>query len=173
MTAIYRFVLAGALTLLACSAVQAQSDRPPAGSMPAATDSLTKIYTYVQYMPLYKGKEGTKLLTKDLQREFQAACVAAGCAVPQFPVVVDLVVGPSGVIQDVISVNNLPLVTAEELAAGKRGVVGARPDLQVLPAVCEAALRVAGRKLPRLNPGSINGRRVPVSYTLKLVGTGK
>ena len=160
------------MALLTCSAVLAQKGRPAAASMPAAIDSLTKIYTYVQYMPLYKGKEGTEMLAKDLQREFKAASVAAGCVIPAFPIVVDIIVGPSGVIHDIMSVNNMPLITAEELAAGGRGIV-ARPNLQALPAACEAALLAAGRKLPRLNPGSINGRRVTMSYTLKLAGTNE
>ena len=173
MNAIPKLILTSILALLTCSAAQAQKGRPAAASMPAATDSLTKVYTYVQYMPLYKGKEGTDLLTKDLQREFQAASTAAGCTAPPFPIVVSITVGPSGVIQDVVSVNNMPLITAEELAAGKRGVVGTRSDLQTLPDACEAALGTAGRKLPRLNPGSINGRRVTMSYTLKLAGTNE
>jgi len=173
MNVIHTFALAGALSLLTRSSVQAQKGRPAAASMPAATDSLTKRYTYVQYMPLYRGKEGTEMLTQDLLREFQAASVAAGCVAPTFPVVVDITIGPSGVIHDVMSLNNMPLITAEEFAAGRRGGVGTRPALQALPAACEAALLAAGRKLPRLVPGSINGRRVSMSYTLKLVGPDK
>ena len=169
MTTIRKFALAGTLALLAGSGAQAQQGRPAAASMPADADS-TKIYTYVQYMPFYKGKEGTVLLTKDLQREFLAASKAAGCAAPRVPIVASIVIGPSGVIHDVISVNNMHLATAEESAAGRQETTGARSGLPVLPAACEAALVAAGRRLPRLDPGSINGRRVSIGYTLKLVG---
>ena len=171
MTTIRKFALAGTLALLAGSGAQAQQGRPAAASMPADADAdSTKIYTYVQYMPLYKGKEGTVLLTKDLQREFLAASKAAGCAAPRVPIVASIVIGPSGVIHDVISVNNMHLATAEESAAGRQETTGARSGLPVLPAACEAALVAAGRRLPRLDPGSINGRRVSIGYTLKLVG---
>ena len=173
MNVLSRFALTGTLALLASSSVQAQHGRPAAASMPAAIDSLTKVYTYVQYMPLYKGREGTEMLTKDLRREFKAASVAAGCAPPTFPVLVDIRIGPSGVIHDVMSINSMDIITNEEFAAGVRGIVGTRPNLQPLPAACEAALLAAGRKLPRLNPGSINGRRVTMSYTLELVDIDK
>ena len=168
MSISFRLALVGAFALTLQSATQAQNRRPKPASMPARPDSLSRLYTYVQYMPLYRGKEGTELLTKDLQREFQAASVAAGCPVLTFPVVVDIIVGPSRFLHDVMILNNMPLITSEEREAGVRGVVGTRPDLQALPAACEAALLAAGRKLPRLNPGSQNGKRVTVCYTLKL-----
>lgn len=139
----------------------------PAAPVVLPDDSL-RVYTYVQYMPEYRGEIGVKRLTEDLIRNFKAACKAAGCAVPGFPVVADIRIGPSGVVQDVVSVNNMPAGTLAEVGAGKQ--VGASPtSLPRLSPACEAALLAAGRLLPRLTPGSMNGRRVTVGYTLRLV----
>ena len=120
-------------------------------------------------MPRYPGGGGLSALTADLRREFRAASSAAGCAAPPFLVVVTLTVGPSGVVYDAKSVNNLPLITKAQAATGMQGVVATTRSLQPLPATCEMALVAAAHQLPRFRPGTQNGRRVAVSFTLKLV----
>jgi hypothetical protein len=127
-------------------AAQAQSPTKPA----PAIDS-TKVYTYVERMPIYPGSSGMKGLTTDLLREFQAVGAKNGCS-PPAPVFVKFIVGPSGVIYNVASVNNSEKTPHPRLSE-----------------TCENALIEAARKLPRFKPGMQNGRRVAVSYTLKLV----
>lgn len=149
-----------------------QAAAAPAAPGPPSNDS-SRVYTSVQYMPEYRSEMGIKLLTADLIREFRAACQAAGCAVPDFPVIVDIRIGPSGVLQDVLSLNNMPVITPAEFMAGKRGFTSSPTTLTQLSPACEAALLAAGRRLPRLKPGSLNGRRVTVGYTLRLVKLDK
>jgi len=146
-----------------------QAPQPVAQEPASFPDSTQRVYTYIEHMPLYRGQEGTKKLTSDLLREFRAASAAGGCAVPAFPVFVALTIGPSGVIYDVKVINNLP-ATATKVEVGNGTVAVATPKrtLQELPPACEAALVGAARKLPRLTPGTQNGRRVAVSYTLHL-----
>jgi len=140
----------------------------------ALPDSVLRVYTYVQYMPKYKGEEGTKKLTEDLQREFKKASAAGGCTPPAGPVVVTFTVGPSGVIYGVKSVNNLVLSSASPAPpADAKGGNSAQSRLLPLPDACEAALVAAARQLPRLTPGSQSGRAVAVSYTIKLLGPGQ
>lgn len=149
-----------------------QAPQAAAAPAPPSNDS-SRVYTSVQYMPEYRGEMGIKLLTADLIREFRAACQAAGCAMPDFPVIVDIRIGPSGVLQDVLSLNNMPVITPAEFMAGKRGFTSSPTTLTQLSPACEAALLAAGRRLPRLKPGSLNGRRVTVGYTLRLVKLDK
>ena len=125
----------------------------------------SRVYTLVQYMPLYKGKEGTKQLTEDLQYEFRTVSAASGCALPKVALYVSLTVGPSGVLYDVKAINNIAQSVLQIVA--KPGTPESKPS-QSLPAACEAALTATASKLPRLRPGSLNGRRVAVSYTLVL-----
>nr|GFD45330.1 hypothetical protein [Tanacetum cinerariifolium] len=95
---ISRFIAAISLTGAAIAPALAQ--RLPQDS--------SKIYTFVARMPVYPGGKGYLVLLKDLRREMQAASGAAGCAVPTYPVNVNLLVGPSGVIYKAEFVNNLP-----------------------------------------------------------------
>ncbi|MDO7845419.1 energy transducer TonB [Hymenobacter sp. M29] len=136
----------------------------------AAPDS-ARVYTYVEHMPLYQGEEGTKKLAKDLSREFNAASAASGCAPPDFRVFVTLTIGPSGTIYDVKSLNNQALPPASDEHKGAqadgRGQTAHR-SLTLLPAACEQALVAAAQKLPRLKPGTQNGRRVAVNLVMQL-----
>ncbi len=161
----YRLFLAAGLMATVILSAQSQA-RPTRQVLPA--DS-TKVYNYVERMPVYPGGGGIKALTADLLREFRAASAAAGCAVPASPLYVNLTVGPSGIAYDVMSVNNLPLISAAEAKAGVKGIVAAKRPLPEIPAACEAALVAAARKLPRFKPGSQNGRRVAVSLLLPLI----
>lgn len=136
---------------MAAGAAQAQSPSTAATQPKPATDS-ARVYTYVERMPVYLGSSGMKGLTADFLREFQAAGAKGGCSPPAFPVFVSFVVGPSGVIYDVVSVNNSQNIPHPKLSAA-----------------CEAALVTAAHNLPRFKPGMQNNRRVAVSYTLKLV----
>lgn len=131
----------------------------------APLNDSSRVYTLVQYMPLYKNKDGTKQLTEDLQHEFRAASEASGCALPKVPLYVSFTVGPSGILYDVKSINNMAQ-SVLQIAAGS-GMPENKPS-QSLPIPCAAALTVAASKLPRLKPGSLNGRRVAVGYTLVL-----
>jgi len=126
----------------------------------------SKIYTYVARMPVYPGGKGYLALLADLRREFRVASGAAGCAVPAYPVNVNLLVGPSGVIYHAEFVNNLP---TPKPTAGNPNNVANTPPGPALPAACETALAVAIRKLPRLQPGVQNGQRETVRITLPLV----
>ena len=146
---------------------------PPAAARAAAglPDS-SRVYTYVEHMPVYPGG-GLPALSADLLREFRVASAAGGCTEPTFPVYVSLTVGPSGGIYDVRSINNLPLISKEQAAAGAKGMVATQRTLPELPASCEAAVAAAARKLPRLKPGTQNGRRVAVNFTVKLIGPAK
>jgi hypothetical protein len=150
-------LLALALMLAAQTPVSAQQPAP---------DS-SKVYTFVTRMPAYPGGRGYMLLLKDLRRELRAASGAAGCAVPTSPVNVNLLIGPSGVIYRAGFVNNLP-PPAKAPARGQNSVANTPPG-PVLPASCETALAAAIRRLPRLQPGVQNGRRVTVMLTLLLV----
>lgn len=146
----------------------------PDARQPIFPDSTTHVYTFVEQMPVYPGGGGLTALTADLQREFQAASAAGGCVPPNFPVLVSLTVGPSGVIYDVRSVNNMPLLTDAAVVNGTTsGIAASQRKLPQIPAACEVALVAAARKLPRLQPGSQSGRRVAVNYTIKLVAAGK
>ena len=137
----------------------------PAMAQRASLDS-SKIYTYVARMPVYPGGKGYLLLLADLRREFRAASGTAGCAVPAYPVNVNLLVGPSGVIYKAEFVNNLPPPVA---TAGNPNNVANTPPGPALPAACETALAAAIRQLPRLQPGAQNGRRETVRVTLPLI----
>jgi hypothetical protein len=143
LTLLLGFAAAGAT-----AQAQSQSSTKPAQARPAI-DS-TKVYTYVERMPVYLGAAGMKGLTADFLREFQAASTKGGCS-PPTPVFVSFVVGPSGGIYDVASVSNLPNVSYPKLSA-----------------TCEAALVKASQNLARFKPGMQNNRRVAVTYTLKL-----
>jgi hypothetical protein len=147
---------------------QAQSSPKKPAQAKLPIDS-TRVYTFVEKMPVYPGEGGLNALTANFLRDFQAASAEAGCS-PPAPVLVTFIVGPSGFVYDVASVNNLPLITLAEAKAGKRGTVAAQLTLPEMSAACENALVEAGRKLPRFKPGTHNGRRVAVNYTLKLIG---
>lgn len=145
-----------------------QAPAPASASVP---DSVQRVYTYVQFMPKYRGEEGTTKLTADLLRAFRAASKAGGCTVPDFPVYVTFTVGPSGVIYDVQSINNRGSGASQvNLGTEKPMIISIKGGLQRLPAPCEAALVAAVRQLPRLTPGAQGDRKVAVSYTLKLIG---
>lgn len=142
---------------------------PAAGLTAALPDSVMRVYTYIEHMPVYPGGGGLKAFSADLFREFQTASAAVGCAMPTFPVFVMFIVGPSGFIYNVKSTNNMPPDRPNNAAASSK--TGAQPTtrLQELPAACEAALATAARKLPRFKPGSQNGRFVAVTFTVKLM----
>ncbi|GAB3638896.1 hypothetical protein GCM10027422_44870 [Hymenobacter arcticus] len=108
-------------------------------------------------MPVYPGG-GLVALTADLRREFSVASNGTSCATPGRPVLVQLIVGPSGVIYDAMSWNK----------AETSGSQTAKRTLPELPAGCEAAIVAAARKLARAKPGSQNGRCVTVKLTVKL-----
>ncbi|UOE34882.1 energy transducer TonB [Hymenobacter monticola] len=129
----------------------------------APSDSTKQVYTYVEQMPLYQGEEGTKSLSEDLLREFRAVG-GSGCPVPSFQILVSMKVGPSGTIYDVKSLRN-----QSAYPAAKQPTEGRGP----LPSACDQALAAAARKLPRLTPGTQNGRRVAVSYTFLLNSSGQ
>jgi hypothetical protein len=156
LSRISRFIAIVSLTGAGVAPVMAQRPSP---------DS-SKIYTFVARMPVYPGGRGYLVLLKDLRREMQVASGAAGCAVPTYPVNVNLLVGPSGVIYHAEFVNNLPMPTP---TAGNPNNVANTPPGPALPAACEAALVAAIRKLPRLQPGVQNGQRETVRITLPLV----
>jgi hypothetical protein len=157
------------LTTIGTAAAQTQAkSKVTTLSQGYLSSDSTKVYTFVQKMPVYPGEGGMKALTATFLRDFQVASAEAGCS-PPAPVFVTFVVGPSGLVYDVASVNNLPFITKDEAKAGKRGIVGDRRPLPEMSADCEAALVAAGRKLPRFKPGMQNGRRVAVNYTLKLI----
>jgi hypothetical protein len=92
-----------------------------------------------------------KGLTADFLREFQAASAKGGCS-PPTPVYVKFVVGPSGVIYNVASINNSEKTLHPRLSEA-----------------CENVLVEAARQLPRFKPGLHNNRRVAVSYALELI----
>ncbi|WP_159452018.1 energy transducer TonB [Hymenobacter roseosalivarius] len=138
---------------LLLATVGAAVAQPSASSKPIQeswSNECTKAYTYVENMPVYP-RGNLKVLTADLSREFQAASTKAGCSAP-FPVFVRFAVDSSGAIYNVASVNNSENIPHPKLSAA-----------------CEAALVAAAQKLPHFKPGMQNGRRVAVSYTLKLV----
>jgi hypothetical protein len=130
-------------------------------SLPAAAQQLpsdsSKVYTYVERMPVYPGG-GQVALTADLRRAFLAASGGISCPTPGRPVIVRLVVGPSGFIYDAMSLNKAQTVLHPT----------AKSTLPELPASCEAAIAAAARKLARARPGSQNGRRVTVELMVKL-----
>lgn len=152
---------------------------PPAPAAASLPDSVQRVYTYIQYMPRYQGEEGTKKLTQDLLREFEKTSAEAGCPLPTFPVFVTFIVGPSGTIYGVKSINNLPRPDVAPTndpnarADGRSGDSSSQSSLQPLPAACEASLVAAARKLPRLKPGAQSGRNVAVSFTIRLIGPAK
>lgn len=129
----------------------------PAAAQRLPSDS-SKVYTYVERMPVYPGG-GLAALTADLRQAFLVASGGTGCATPGRPVYVRLTVGPSGSIYDVMSLNRAEIIKSP---AAKR-------VLPELPAACEAAIAVAARKLVRAKPGSQSGRRVAVELTVKLL----
>ncbi|HEX8428140.1 hypothetical protein [Hymenobacter sp.] len=151
-------LLAGVLLSTAGQAVaQGRAPKPGAPTkLPVALDS-SKVYHYVERMPVYPGGGGMQALTADFLREFRGASAAAGCAPPS-PVFVSFTVGPSGTIYDVKSVNDIKSVNNQSTPN----------NLPKLSAACEAALVAAGRKLPRFTPGTQNRRRVAVTLMLKL-----
>ena len=146
------------ISLLGATIAPAMAQRPSPDS--------SKIYTFVSRMPVYPGGKGYLALLTDLRREFRAASGAAGCAVPAYPVNVNLLVGPSGVIYKAEFVNNLPPPVA---TTGNPNNVANTPPGPALPAACETALAAAIRQLPRLQPGAQNGRRETVRVTLPLI----
>lgn len=139
-----------------CVGMLAGLARPVAAQQQPPDSS--KVYTYVERMPVYPGG-GLAALTADLRREFLAAGGASDCATRGRPVFVRLVVGPSGAIYDVMSYNKATTILSPT----------AKPALPALPAACEAAIAAAGHKLARAKPGSQNGRRVAVELLVKLV----
>jgi hypothetical protein len=153
---ISRFI--AVISLTGATIAPALAQRPPQDS--------SKIYTFVARMPVYPGGRGYLVLLKDLRQEFQVASGAAGCTVPTYPINVNLLVGPSGVIYKAEFVNNLP---PPKPTAGNPNNVANTPPGPALPAACETALAVAIRKLPRLQPGVQNGQRETVRITLPLV----
>jgi protein TonB len=130
-------------------------------SLPAAAQQLpsdsSKVYIAVERMPVYPGG-GRVALTADLRRAFLEASGGISCATPGRPVVVRLVVGPSGVIYDAMSFNKAETILHPD----------AKRTLPELPASCEAAIAAAARKLARARPGSQNGRPVTVEVMVKL-----
>jgi hypothetical protein len=131
----------------------------------APLDSTKRVYTYADQMPLYQGEEGTKSLSEDLLREFRAAS-GSDCPVPSAQIYVSLTVGPSGTIYNVRGLRKqADYPTAKQPDAANGG--------GQLPAACEQTLAAAARKLPRLTPGTQNGRRVAVSYMFLLNGSGQ
>lgn len=129
----------------------------------------TKVYTYVERMPLYPGG-GMSALKADLLREFRAASPTAGCAVPTFPIYVSLTVGPSGSIYGVKSINNSPSPSVTKKPGGPdgQGQQSASRSLQQLPVACEQALVEAAKRLSHPRPGTQNGRRVAVNFLFRL-----
>jgi protein TonB len=129
-------------------------------SLPATAQQLpsdsSKVYIAVERMPVYTG--GRVALTADLRRAFLEASGGISCATPGRPVVVRLVVGPSGVIYDAMSFNKAETILHPD----------AKRTLPELPASCEAAIAAATRKLARARPGSQNGRPVTVEVMVKL-----
>jgi protein TonB len=129
-------------------------------SLPATAQQLpsdsSKVYIAVERMPVYPG--GRVALTADLRRTFLEASGGISCATPGRPVVVRLVVGPSGVIYDAMSFNKAETILHPD----------AKRTLPELPASCEAAIAAATRKLARARPGSQNGRPVTVEVMVKL-----
>jgi hypothetical protein len=150
--------------LLIAQSVAAQT------SPPAPDKAYHYVHTYVEHMPIYQGEEGTKKLTKDLLREFKAASARGGCIPPNFPVYVSLIVSHNGAIYDVKSTNNQPPTPIPE-PYGPNGWVLTTPkrSLRQLPTTCEKALVEASQRLPRLKPGTQNGRRVAVNLVLRLI----
>ncbi|WP_375435701.1 hypothetical protein [uncultured Hymenobacter sp.] len=145
------FLLAGLLFLTVGQAV-AQGRIPPTGARvkPSVALDSSKVYTFVERMPVYPGG-GTEAFVADFMREFRSASAATGCS-PPAPVLVSFIVGPSGTIYHVKSLNNQ----------------ATQPNLPKLSAACEAALVAAASKLPRFTPGAQNRRRVAVTLTVKL-----
>ncbi|MDB5234986.1 MAG: energy transducer TonB [Hymenobacter sp.] len=132
-------------------------------------DSLKHVYYSVERLPVYQGKS----LTGDFLREFKKTSAMASCTVPTFPVFVSLTVGPDGSISDVASENNLPLVSQAEAAAGKKGIIPEKRNLQKMPFSCEAALLIAAYRLAPFTPGTQSGRNVAVRFTIQLIGADK
>ncbi|RZK25873.1 MAG: hypothetical protein EOO63_15440 [Hymenobacter sp.] len=132
-----------------CFALPATAQRLPNDS--------SKVYTYVERMPVYPGG-GLTALTADLRREFLVASKGTTCGTPGRPVLVHLIVGPSGVIYDAMSWNKVEALKNP----------GAKRTLPELPASCEAAIAAASRKLARARPGTQNGRLVTVGLMVKL-----
>jgi hypothetical protein len=122
-------------------------------------------------MPVYQNGPGNKILARDLLREFQIISLANGCIAPDFPIYVSLTVGAVGDIHDVRSINNQPLppLVKDPGAPDSRGQRSAKRSLHQLSAACEQALVEAAKRLPRLQPGTQNGRRVAVSLTFRLI----
>jgi protein TonB len=142
-------ILIYCLTALLYSALPATAQRIPSDS--------SKVYTFVERMPVYPGG-GLVALTADLRREFSVSSSGTSCATPGRPVFVRLIVGPSGVIYDAMSLNKAETIRNPT----------AKRTLPELSAGCEAAIAAAARKLARAKPGSQNGRRVTVELTVKL-----
>ena len=143
----------------------------PTSAAASVPDSVQRVYTYVQYMPKYRGEEGTKKLTKDLLHLFRAASTAGGCSMPDFPVFISFTVGPSGVIYDVQCLNNRGnQVSKVDIGTETPMIINIKGGLQALPAPCEVALMAAVHQLPRLTPGAQGERKVAVNYTLKIIG---
>jgi hypothetical protein len=159
MTALSRIArLIVTVSLVGAAAAPVMAQRPSLDS--------SKIYTFVARMPAYSGGRGYLMMLSDLRQEFQAASGAVGCAVPTYPVNVNLLVGPSGVIYKAEFVNNLPPPKA---TAGNPNNVANTPPGPALPVACETALAAAIRKLPRLQPVMQSGRCETVRITLPLV----
>jgi hypothetical protein len=76
-------------------------------------------------------------------------------------------VGPSGTIYDVKSLRNQSAYAAAKQPDASNG------SSPPLPAACDEVLAAAARKLPRLTPGTQNGRRVAVSYVFLLNSSGQ
>ena len=150
------------LAIALSATAQAPKPGPPA----------EKVYIYAEQMPVYQNGPGNKLLARDLLHEFRTISAASGCIVPDFPIYVSMTVGAGGDIYAVRSINNQPLpppLTKDPGAPDGRGQRGANRGLQQLPAACEQALVEAAKRLPRLQPGTQNGRRVAVGLTFRLI----
>lgn len=157
----YRVLPLTGLLLAYTYAASAQAaSRPP--HVAQVPDS-SKVYIYVAQMPVYPG--GPEALVADLRREFQIASAAIGCATPAFPVVVRLLVGPSGYVYAARSLN--------AKAKDKRFVpTTAAVNLPALPGPCETAIVAAARRLRRLQPGRQNNNPVTVELMIKLLAGG-
>ncbi len=98
---------------------------------------------------------------------------------PTFPVFVTFIVEPSGSIYGVKSINNMSLPSIPPpkdtilKADGMRGNGSPHRSLQPLTAACEAALVAGAQKLPRLKSGTLGGRKVAVSFTIRLIAPPK
>jgi hypothetical protein len=159
------------IILLTLSSLALATSLPATAQAPKPGPPAEKVYVYAEQMPVYQNGQGNKLLARDLLREFRTISATSGCIVPDFPIYVSLTVGAGGGIYAVRSINNQPLppLSKDPGAPDGRGQRSAKRRLQQLPAACEQALVEAAKRLPRLQPGTQNGRRVAVGLAFRLI----